>query len=170
MPTGSWKRKLISMPLAAKFQDNLMLKPKRPIFKNYAKTLCFCAFFEYQLMSIKHNDDVTTMSKKHEKIIAGIIDFWTKKQEFSASMLERGISRSWGRSWPRFWGSWEGLGVVSGRLGPHLERLGPYFGTKVLTRRQPHQPTKKLTNYGSQNPGVGGTGARLWRPRKTHDS
>ena len=26
------------MPLAAKFQDNLMLKPKRPIFKNYAKT------------------------------------------------------------------------------------------------------------------------------------
>ena len=63
------------MPLAAKFQDNLMLKPKRPIFKNYAKTLCFCAFFEYHLMSIKHNDDVTTMSKKHEKIIAGIIDF-----------------------------------------------------------------------------------------------
>jgi len=58
------------MPLAAKFQDNLMLKPKRPIFKNYAKTFCFCAFFEYQLMSIKHNDDVTTMSKKHEKVIA----------------------------------------------------------------------------------------------------
>ena len=63
------------MPLAATFQDNLMLKSKRPTFKNYAKTLCFCAFFEYQLMSIKHNDDVTTMSKKHEKIIAGIIDF-----------------------------------------------------------------------------------------------
>ena len=63
------------MPLAAKFQDNLMLKPKRPIFKNYAKTLCFCAFFEYQLMSVKHNDDVTTISKKHKKIIAEIIDF-----------------------------------------------------------------------------------------------
>ena len=63
------------MPLAANFQDNLMLKPKRPIFKNYAKTQCFCAFFEYQLMSIKHKDDVTTMSKKHEKIIAEIIDF-----------------------------------------------------------------------------------------------
>ena len=61
------------MPLAANFQDNLMMKPKRPIFKNYGKTLCFCAFFEYQLMSIK--DDVTTMSKKHEKIIAGIIVF-----------------------------------------------------------------------------------------------
>ena len=63
------------MPLAANFQDNLMLKPKRPIFKNYGKTLCFCAFFEYQLMSIKHKDDVTTMSKKHEKFIAGILDF-----------------------------------------------------------------------------------------------
>ena len=64
------------MPLAAKFQDNLMLKPKRPIFKNYGKKHCvFCAFFEYQLMSIKHKDDVTTMSKKHEQIIAGIIDF-----------------------------------------------------------------------------------------------
>ena len=82
MPTWSRKRKLISMPLAANFQDNLMLKPKRPIFKNYWKTQCCCAFFEYQLMSIKHKDDVTTMSKKHEKIIAGIIDFWTKKQEF----------------------------------------------------------------------------------------
>ena len=75
MPTGSRKRKLISMPLAAKFQDNLMLKPKRPIFKNYAKTQSFCAFVEYQLMSIKHNDDVTTMSKKHEKNIARIIGF-----------------------------------------------------------------------------------------------
>ena len=38
------------------------------------KTQCFCAFFEYQLMSIKHKDDVTTMPKKHEKIITGIID------------------------------------------------------------------------------------------------
>ena len=63
------------MPLAAKFQDNLMLKPKRPIFKNYGKTLSFGAFFEYQLMSIKHKDDVTTMSKKDEKIIAKIINF-----------------------------------------------------------------------------------------------
>ena len=79
----------------------------------------FGAFFEYQLMSIKHNDDVTTMSKKHEQIIAGIIGFWTKNQVFSASMLERGISRSWAGSWPRFWGSWEGLGSASGRLGPH---------------------------------------------------
>ena len=63
------------MPLAANFQDNLMLKPKRPIFKNYRKHNVFRAFFEYQLMSIKHKDDVTTMSKKHEQIIAGIIDF-----------------------------------------------------------------------------------------------
>ena len=49
MPTGSWKRKLISMPLAANFQDNLMLKPKRPIFKNYGKTVCFCAFLNVNL-------------------------------------------------------------------------------------------------------------------------
>ena len=63
------------MPLAANFQDNLMPKPKRPIFKTYGKTQCFGAFFEYELISIKHKDDVTTMSKKHEKIIAGIIDF-----------------------------------------------------------------------------------------------
>ena len=63
------------MPLAANFQDNLMLKPKKPIFKHCRKNTVFSAFFEYQLMSIKHKDDVTTMSKKHEKIIAGIIDF-----------------------------------------------------------------------------------------------
>ena len=54
------------MPLAANFADNLMLKPKRPIFKNYGKTQGVCAFFEYQLMSIKHKDDVTTMSNMHE--------------------------------------------------------------------------------------------------------
>ena len=134
------------------------------------KTLCCCAFFKYQLMSIKHKDDVTTMSKKHEKIIAGIIDFSTKKQEFSASMLERGISRSWGRSWPRFWGSWEGLGVVSGRLGPHYGRLGPHFGAKVPTRTQPHHPTKKLENQGSQKSEDGGTRKGVWRPRKTANS
>ena len=64
------------MPLAANFQDNLMLKPKRPSFKNDGKNMVFfCAFFEYQLMSINNKDDVTTMSKKHEKIIAKIIDF-----------------------------------------------------------------------------------------------
>ena len=158
------------MPLAAKFQDNLMLKPKRPIFKNYGKTLYFCACFEYQLMSIKHKDDVTTMSKKHEKIIAGIIDFWTKKQEFSASMLERGISRSWGRSWPRFWGSWEGLGVVSGRLGPHLGHLGPHSGSKVPTQRQPHSTSKKILKTRVPETGVGGMGAWVWGCGKTHDS
>ena len=78
----TWRRKikLISMPLAAKFQDNLMRKPKRPIFKNYGKTMCFSAFFEYRLRSIKNKNVVTTMTKKHEKNIAKIIDFCTKKQ------------------------------------------------------------------------------------------
>ena len=59
-------------------------------------------------------------------------------------MFEREILRSWGGSWPRFWGSWEGLGVVSGRLGPHYGRLGPHFGAKVPTRRQPHSTSKKI--------------------------
>ena len=123
------------------------------------KLCVFCALFEYQLMSIKHNDDVKTISKKHEKIIAGIIDFRTKDQVFSASMLERGISRSWGKSWPRFWVSWEGLGVVSGRLGPHYGRLGPHFSAKVLTQRQPHHPTKKTPKPWVPKSEVGGWGA-----------
>ena len=63
------------MPLAANFQDNLMLKPKKPIFKNYGKNIVFLCIFQYQLLPIKHKDDVTTMSKKHEQIIAKIIDF-----------------------------------------------------------------------------------------------
>ena len=85
-------------------------------------------------------------------------------------MLERGISRSWGRSWPRFWGSWEGLGVVSGRLGPHYGRLGPHFGAKVPTRRQPHHPTKKTRKPRVPKSEIGGTGAYLWGPGKTADS
>ena len=93
-----------------------------------------------------------------------------KLQEFSASMLERGISRSWGRSWPRFWGSWEGLGVVSGRLGPHLGRLGPHFGAKEGSHTTQR---KKLKNQASQNPGkskVGGWGASVWGAGKTANS
>ena len=85
-------------------------------------------------------------------------------------MLERGISRSWGRSWPRFWGSWEGLGVVSGRLGPHYGRLGPHFGAKVPTRRQPHYPTKKTRKPWVPKSEIGGTGTYLWGPGKTADS
>ena len=136
------------MPLAAQFQDNLMLKPKRPIFKNYAKTLCFCAFFEYQLMSVKHNDDVTTISKKHKKIIAEIIDFSlflikiliifridvrTRNFEVLGRILAS-ILGVLGRSW--------------GRLGASWAPLGPHFGAKVLTRRQPHHPTKKTRKPG----------------------
>jgi hypothetical protein len=32
------EKRLISMPLPSKVEENLMLKPKRRIFKNYAKT------------------------------------------------------------------------------------------------------------------------------------
>ena len=85
-------------------------------------------------------------------------------------MLERGISRSWGRSWPRFWGSWEGLGVVSGRLGPHYGRLGPHFGAKVPTRRQLHHPTKKTRKPRVPKSEIGGTRAQLWRAGKTANS
>ena len=161
------------MLLPLKFQEILMLKPKRSIFKNYAKTLCFCAFFEYQLMSVKHNDDVTTISKKHKKSLPKssiFLYFWLKFWSFSASMFEREILRSWGGSWPRFWGSWGGLGVVSGRLGPHLGRLGPHFGAKEGSHTTQR---KKLENQGSQNPGKskdGGTRPTAWRPRETANS
>ena len=41
MPTGSWKRRLISRPLASKIQEDLKLKLKRPTFENYGKTIYF---------------------------------------------------------------------------------------------------------------------------------
>ena len=136
------------MPLAAKFQDNLMLKPKRPIFKNYAKTLCFCAFFEYQLMSVKHNDDVTTISKKHKKIIAEIIDFSlflikiliifridvrTRNFEVLGRILAS-ILGVLGRSW--------------GRLGASWAPLRASWAPLWRQRRQPHHPTKKTRKPG----------------------
>ena len=85
-------------------------------------------------------------------------------------MLERGISRSWERSWPRFWRSWEGRGIVSGRLGTHYGRLGPHFTAKVLTRRQPHHPTKKTRKPRLPKSNIGGTRAKLWRHGKTANS
>ena len=139
------------MPLAAKFQDNLMLKPKRPIFKNYAKPLCFCAFFEYQLMSVKHNDDVTTISKKHKKIIAEIIDFSlfliqiliifridvrTRNFEVLGRILAS-ILGVLGRSWSRLGASWA-------LLGPTLAPRSLHEGSHTTQR-------KKLRNHGSQN-------------------
>ena len=78
-------------------------------------------------MSVKHNDDVTTISKKHKKIIAEIIDFSlflikiliifcidVRTRNFKvlgrilASIFEV-LGRSWGRlgkSWTPLWASW----------------------------------------------------------------
>ena len=59
-------------------------------------------------------------------------------------MLERefrGLGQELGLD---FGGLGRGLGVVSERLGLHLERLGPHFGSKVLTQTQPHRTSKKI--------------------------
>ena len=46
VPTGTLKRRLISKPLASKIQDDLTLKLKRPMYKNYKKnSVFFCTFF-----------------------------------------------------------------------------------------------------------------------------
>ena len=57
------RKRLISMLLPLKFQEILMLKPKRSIFKNYAKTKYFCAFSEYVLMSTKNRNILETNEK-----------------------------------------------------------------------------------------------------------
>ena len=61
------EKRLISMLLPLKFQEILMLKPKRSIFKNYAKTQYFCAFSEYVLMSTKNRNILETNAEKHQK-------------------------------------------------------------------------------------------------------
>ena len=55
------------MPLPSKVEENLMLKPKRRIFKNYAKTSYFCEFSEYVLMSTKNRNNLETNAEKHQK-------------------------------------------------------------------------------------------------------
>ena len=40
------------------FEENVMLKPKWPIFKKRAKTLCFCAFFEHTLLPRSKKNDL----------------------------------------------------------------------------------------------------------------
>ena len=99
-------------------------------------------------MSVKHKDDVTTISKKHKKIIAEIIDFSlflikiliifridvrTRNFEVLESILAS-ILGFLGRSW--------------GGLAASLDPLGPHFGAKVPIRRQPHHPTKKTRKPG----------------------
>ena len=85
-------------------------------------------------------------------------------------MFEREILRSWGGSWLRFRLPFGHLLGASGRLGPHLRRLGPHFGAKVPTRRQPHHPTKKTRKPWVPKSEIGGTGAYLWGRGKTADS
>ena len=107
-----------------------------------------CAFFEYQLMSIKHNDDVTTISKKHKKIIAEIIDFSLFLIKFLIIFRIDVRTRNFevlGRILASILGV---LGRSWGRLGASWAPLGPHFGAKVLTRRQPHHPTKKTRKPG----------------------
>ena len=103
-----------------------MLKPKRPIFKNYAKTQCFCALFEYQLMSVKHNDDVTTMSKKHENIIARIIVFEQQIKNFRPRCWNaecRGLGQDLGLD---FGGLGRVLGSSLAILRPWSDDLGAF--------------------------------------------
>ena len=57
------KKMLISKPLATKIQHNLMLKQKRPICKNCAKTRCFCIVFKYRPMSMRHRNNMKGISK-----------------------------------------------------------------------------------------------------------
>ena len=134
------------------------------------KHCVFGAFFEYQLMSVKHNDDVTTISKKHKNITAEIIDFSlflikiliifridvrTRNFEVLGRILAS-ILGVLGRSW--------------GRLGASWAPLGPHFGAKVPTRRQPHHPTKKTRKPGVPKSEIGGTRAHLWGAGKTANS
>ena len=129
MPTWSRKRKLISMPPAANFQDNLMLKPKGRSSKTMEKHNVLC-IFEYQRMSIKHKDDVTTMSKKHEnhcrnhrflnkKAIIFGLDVGTRNFEVLGRILASILGvlrRSWGRlgaSWAPLRASWAPLWLQS---------------------------------------------------------
>ena len=106
------------MPLAANFQDNLMLKPKRPIFKNYGKNTVFLCIFENQLMSIKHKEDVTTMSKKHEKSLPESSIFEQKSKNFRPRCWNaefRGLGEDLGLD---FGGLGKVLGSPRGVLGP----------------------------------------------------
>ena len=89
-------------------------------------------------MSIKHKDDVTTMSKKHEKSLPKSSIF-EKSNNFRPRCWNaefRGLGQDLGLDFG-------GLGKVLGSSRGVLGRLGPHFGAKVLTRRQPHSPSKK---------------------------
>ena len=137
------------MPLAAKFQDNRMLKPKRPIFKNYTKTQYFCAFFEYHLISIKHKDDMTTISKKHEKALPETSIFEQKISFFRPRCWNaefRGLRRDLGLD---FGGLGEVLGSSRGILGPTALVLSPTLTPKYLHEDSHTTQLKKREIQGS---------------------
>ena len=60
MPKSRSEKNLISVALRFNFEENLMLMPKEAIFKNHAKPLCFCTFFQHSFISMKRKNDFNT--------------------------------------------------------------------------------------------------------------
>ena len=78
MPKSRSEKDLISAALRFNFEENLMLMPKETIFKNHAKPLCFCTFFEHSFISMKRKNDFNT-SKKIIKHPMGKHRFFERK-------------------------------------------------------------------------------------------
>ena len=156
MPTGSWKRKLISMLLAAKFQDNLMLKPKRPIFKNYGKNTLFLCIFWISTYVNKaqrwYDNHVKEAWKNHcrnhrflnKKARIFGLDVGTRNFEVLGKILASilgVLGRSWGRlgaSWAPLRSSWASLwrqNRYKKAATPPNEKNSETMGPKIRERR-----------------------------------
>ena len=137
------------------------------------KHCVFGAFFEYQLMSVKHNDDVTTISKKHKNITAEIIDFSlflikiliifridvrTRNFEVLGRILAS-ILGVLGRSWGRLGASW----------APLRASWAPLWLQSTYTKAATQHIKKNIKNQRPRNWGRrhGGLGVAVG---KTHDS
>ena len=125
------------------------------------KNIVFLCIFEYQLITIKHKDAVTTMSRKHEKSLPKSSIFEQKSKNFRPRCWNAELRGLGGDLGLDFGGLGKVLGSSRGVLGPTTVVLGPTLTPKSLHEGSHTTQRKKIENYGSQNPSGCG---------KTHDS
>ena len=110
-------------------------------------------------MSIKHKDDVTTMSKKHEKSLPESSIFEQKSKNFRPRCWNaefRGLGEDLGLD---FGGLGKVLGAPRGVLGPTEGVFGPTLTPKYLHKGSHTAHQKKNMKKRVPETGVGGTRA-----------
>ena len=126
--------------------------------QKYGKTLCFYAFFWYEVKTILHKKNFHNSIKKHTKMLIKSIKIPFKNTTKRIIVLRPQKTWFWGPSWPRFsslWGSW---GCLRASWAELRTSWGLPWVPKTLHSKASVTITKKTSKNPPQKTGVGGKG------------